>query len=87
MLLGLVLLVVENPGPADSVFCFQMSGLGGRNLEPEGNQEILLINFKCGLGSSCVAQCVKNPALSLQWLRLLLWRGFDPWPGNSYELQ
>ena len=27
-------------------------------------------------------QWVKDLALSLLWLRLLLWHGFDPWPGN-----
>ena len=27
-----------------------------------------------------MAQRVKDLALSLQWLRLLLWCGFDPWP-------
>ena len=25
---------------------------------------------------------VKDPALSLQWLRSLLWFRFDPWPRN-----
>ena len=25
--------------------------------------------------------------LSLQWLRSLLWHGFDPWPGNVHMLQ
>ena len=34
------------------------------------------------LGSSLVAQCVKDLALSLLWLRSLLWYGIDPWPGN-----
>ena len=29
-----------------------------------------------------MAQWVKDPALSLQQLHLLLWRGFDPWPGE-----
>ena len=29
-----------------------------------------------------MAQWVKNPALSLQWLRLLLWHRFNPWPRN-----
>ena len=29
---------------------------------------------------SLVAQWVKDPALSLQWLRSLLWCGFDPKP-------
>ena len=27
---------------------------------------------------------VKDPALSLQWLGLLLWHGFDPQPGNFH---
>ena len=31
-----------------------------------------------------VAQWVKNLALSLQRLRVLLWCGFDPWPGNFH---
>ena len=31
-----------------------------------------------------VAQQVKDSVLSLQWLRLLLWHGFDPWPGNFH---
>ena len=31
-----------------------------------------------------VVQWVKDPAsLPLQWLRPLLWCGFNPWPGNS----
>ena len=29
---------------------------------------------------SLVAEQVKDPALSLQWLGSLLWSGFDPWP-------
>ena len=31
-----------------------------------------------------MAQQVKDPALSLPWLRLLLWNGFDPWPGTFH---
>ena len=27
-----------------------------------------------------MVQWVKDPALSLLWLRLLLWPGFNPWP-------
>ena len=27
-------------------------------------------------------QWVKDPISSLQWLRALLWHGFDPWPRN-----
>ena len=29
---------------------------------------------------------VKDPALSLQWLQLLLWWGFDSWPENFHML-
>ena len=36
---------------------------------------------------SCVDQQVKDWAFSLQWLGLLLWHGFDPWPGNLHMLQ
>ena len=36
--------------------------------------------------SSLVAQGVKDLAWSLLWLRLLLWCGLDPWPGNFYML-
>lgn len=31
-----------------------------------------------------MAKGVKDPALSLQWLGLLLRCGFDPWPGISH---
>ena len=34
--------------------------------------------------SSLVAQQVKDLALSLLWYWLLLWYGFDPWPGNFH---
>ena len=27
-----------------------------------------------------MAQWVRDPALPLQWLGMLLWPGFDPWP-------
>ena len=37
---------------------------------------------KVTFGSSLVAQQVKDVALSLQWLWLLLWCGFSPQPGN-----
>ena len=35
-------------------------------------------------GSSLVAQWVKDLALSLLWLWLLLWHKFSPWPGNFH---
>ena len=34
--------------------------------------------------SSQMAQWVKDLALSLLWLWLLLWGRFNPWPGNFY---
>ena len=42
-----------------------------------------LKNFR----SSLVAQQVKDLAWSLLWLGLLLWLGFDPWPGNFHMAQ
>ena len=38
-------------------------------------------------GSSLVVQPVRDLALSLQWLRLLPWHGFNPWPGNLHTPQ
>ena len=34
-----------------------------------------------------MAQWVKDPGLSLQQLRLLLWRSFDPWPRDFHMPQ
>ena len=34
-----------------------------------------------------MAQQVKDLALPLQRLSLLLWCGFDPWPGHFHMLQ
>ena len=34
-----------------------------------------------------MAQKVEDPALSLQWLGLLLWLRFDPWPGHFHMSQ
>ena len=34
-----------------------------------------------------MTQWVKDPALSLQQLGLLLWCRFDPWPGNLHMPQ
>ena len=33
-------------------------------------------------GKFPLEQCGKDPALSLLWLWLSLWQGFDPWPGK-----
>ena len=48
-----------------------------RNIPPSKKNKI-----KIKIKSSLVAQQVKDSALSLQQLRLLLWCGFHPWPGN-----
>ena len=40
----------------------------------------LLLEISCG-------PVVKDSALSLQWLGLLLWQGFKPWPGNYVMLR
>ena len=37
--------------------------------------------------SSLLVQLVKNPSLSLQQLRSLLWRRFDPWSRNFHMPQ
>ena len=39
-------------------------------------------NIETGRKSSCVDQQVKDPALSLLWLWLSQWQGFDLWPGS-----
>ena len=38
----------------------------------------------CESRSFFVVQQVKDPELSLQWLRSLLWFGFHPWPRNFH---
>ena len=51
-------------------------------------KSLMLYMFKINRHrSSPVAQKVKDLALSLQWLGLLLWSGLDPWPGNFHMLQ
>ena len=49
---------------------------------------VMVINnvFKAPLRSSLVAQQVKDEALSLLWLRSLLWYPFNPWPQKSRML-
>ena len=34
-----------------------------------------------------MVQWAKDPALSLLWLRMLLWGGFHPWPRNCHRPQ
>ena len=47
---------------------------------------ILKVNLNIIFWSSHKAQRDKNLALSLQWLRLLLWLGLNPQPGNFHML-
>ena len=42
----------------------------------------ILLGIKIYYRSSLVTQWVKDLALSLLWLWLLLWHVLDPWPGN-----
>ena len=44
----------------------------------------LCIEIKVNGGNSPVVQWVKDLVFSLQQLRLLLWNGFDLWPGNFH---
>ena len=44
-------------------------------------------NKKMSIGSSLVAQQVKDLALSLQRLGSLPWHGFSPWPRNFHMAQ
>ena len=39
---------------------------------------------KSSMWSSLVVQSAKDLVLLLQQPRLLLWHGFDPWPGNFH---
>ena len=48
------------------------------------NKVHILILIKNKFRGSLVAQWVKDPSLSLLWLRSLLWRRFHPWPSNFY---
>ena len=42
---------------------------------------LVIINFR-KIWSSLVVQKVKDPLFSLQWLGVLLWCRFNPWPGE-----
>ena len=46
------------------------------------NLYVTFILVKTVYSSSLVVQRVKDLVFSLQWLGLLLWRGFDSWPGE-----
>ena len=46
----------------------------------------LTLNIKITHVEFLVAQQVKDPALSLQQLRSLLWYRFDPWLGNFHDV-
>lgn len=42
------------------------------------------LQFILSVGVSLLAQWEKELALSLLWLRLLLWHWFSPWPRNFH---
>ena len=44
----------------------------------------IILIVKTYFRSSLVAQCIKDPVLSLLWLWVQLCHRFDPWPGSSY---
>ena len=53
-----------------------------------GKHNFLIISLKGKVFmSSLVAQRVKDPALSLQWLGSRQWGRFDPWAGNFHMPQ
>ena len=52
------------------------------DIEGQRAQLDIKLEIKYWLWSSLMAQQVKDQALSLQLLRLLLWCGFDPWLGE-----
>ena len=35
----------------------------------------------------CISEVRGGAALLMLWLRMLLWGGFDPWPGNFHVLR
>ena len=58
---------------------------GYANIMVYGQREVFEENLKdirAERRSSLVVQWVKDLALSLVWLELLLWREFNSWPGN-----
>ena len=67
--------------PVLKLLCYRMPrltwGALNRNKQDLGMSSIF---FK--KRSSLMAQQVKDPVLSLLWLRSLLWSRFDPWLGN-----
>ena len=46
----------------------------------------LFYKLRMLLGSSLVAQWIKDLALSPPWLRSLFWHAFNPWPRNLHML-
>ena len=50
-------------------------------------QTLWVIGFEIKIRSFLMAQQVKDLALSLLWLRPLLWCGFNPWPWDFHMPQ
>ena len=63
---------------ADQIASYQgrVLMMGGRHINQRDRTE--------ARGSSPVGQQAKDPALSLQQLKLLLWHRFDSWPKNFH---
>ena len=64
-------------GPTDRVPVF---------IELRASSHMRLLKFKL-IKISLVAPWVKDPVLSVQWLKSLLWHGFNPWTRNFHMLQ
>ena len=60
---------------------FKLKTKQNKKVIRDKERQYLLIKEK-KFWSSLLAQWIKDPVLSLQWLRLLLWYRFDPWPRN-----
>ena len=77
-------LAVNPPGQNFDPFFFPVRGsvclLGWHSTAPQAEW---LDQQKC-IGSSLVVQQVKDLAFLLQWLKLLPWCGFHPWPRNFH---
>ena len=64
-----------------------MRGLGNAERSKAGllpSKSSLSSPWKTHLSEFPCGQWVNDPVLLLQWLGLLLWLGFDPWPRNFH---
>ena len=56
----------------------------GSNSSPENDLTFESKTFSYSRTGFPGGLAVKDPVLSLLWLRSLLWLGFDPWPRNFH---